>query len=95
MAGQRKAPSVHVSNEAVLRWLQRTGTFDVEQVRQMLASALDKAVQAGAAMGAEEFIVLSGGMVFVVRSGVVTTVTQDDGRHSHARLLARRVREAG
>jgi hypothetical protein len=29
-------------------------------------------------MGAEEFIVLSGGMVFVVRSGVVTD--RDPGR---------------
>ena len=76
---------VEVSNHALFRWLERTGVVDVEALRAALSSALDRAVAASAAMGAEEFLILSNGLVYVVRQGVVVTVTHQDGRYKHVR----------
>jgi|GEM_PF-3762362 len=95
MAENRKAAALHVSDHAVFRWLQRSGAVDVEQVRAMLANALDRAFQVGAAMEVEDFIVLSGGMVFLIRDAVVVTVHEEDSRHGHARLLARKTQGQG
>lgn len=95
MAGNRKAAALRVSDHAVFRWLQRSGTVDVEQVRAMLAGALDRAFQVGAAMDVDEFIVISGGMVFLIRDRVVVTVTEEDSRHGHARLLSRKTQGQG
>jgi hypothetical protein len=41
-------------------------------------------------MGGREFIILAEGMVFVVRDDVVTTVIDEDSRHTRARALAKR-----
>jgi hypothetical protein len=46
-----------VSDHALSRWLQYAQIVDVEQIRAMLTSALDRAFQAGAAMGGREFII--------------------------------------
>lgn len=92
MHAKPKRKAVHVSNHALFRWLERTGVVDIEALRGMLESALERAVVANMAMGQGECLVLSGGLVYVVRDGVVVTVTEDDGRHQHARHLAPRGR---
>lgn len=92
MAGKDRKKPVHVSNHALFRWIERTGVVDVEALRTMLESALERAVLANMALGDGECIVLSGGLVYVVKEGVVVTVTTDDGRHQHARHLAKRAR---
>lgn len=92
MAGKAKQKLVHVSNHALFRWMERTGVVDVEALRSMLESSLERAVLANLAMGDGECLVLSAGLVYVVRQGVVVTVTEDDGRHQHARHLAHRSR---
>lgn len=87
--GKRKQRSVHkpveVSNHALFRWLERTGVVDVEALRAALSLALDRAVAASAAMGAEEFLILSNGLAYVVKNGVVVTVLEQDGRYKHVR----------
>jgi hypothetical protein len=92
MAGAKKAArrELRVSDHALFRWLQHAHIVDVEQIRTMLSTALDRAFQAGAAMGGREFIILAEGMVFVVRDDVVTTVIDEDSRHTRARALAKR-----
>lgn len=76
---------VEVSNHALFRWLERTGVVDIEALRSALSSALDRAVAASAAMGAEEFLILSNGLAYVVKNGVVVTVLEQDGRYKHVR----------
>lgn len=81
VAPGRKAP-VHVSNHALFRWLERSGVIEVEALRASLSMALDRAYQAGAAMHQGEFLILAGGMVYVIRDGVVVTCAEDNGSHS-------------
>lgn len=83
---------VEVSNHALFRWLERTGVVDVEALRAALSSALDRAVAASAAMGAEEFLILSNGLAYVVKNGVVVTVLEQDGRYKHVRPMVERER---
>ncbi len=85
------APSgrVRVSDHALFRWLERAGVVDVERLRMALTVALDRAYQAASKMNQEELLILSGGLVYVVRDGTVITVLSDDGRHNHGASLAR------
>lgn len=80
-----KPKSVEVSNHAMLLWLERSGVVDIEAMRTALSAALDRAVAASAAIGGGECLILSNGLVYVVRDNVLVTVVPDDGRHKHAR----------
>jgi len=76
-----------VTDHAMFRWLQRVGVVDFEPIRQALAIALDRPFKAVEKIGGGEFLILQGGLVFVVRDGVLITVLDDDGRHSHVHRL--------
>ena len=73
----------------MFRWLGRAGVVDVAQLRAGLSAALDRAYQAGASLAAQDFLILSGGLVYIVRDGVLVTVIDDDGRGNQASSLAR------
>lgn len=94
MSGHGKTGPIGISDHALVRWLERAGVLDVEQMRAALATALDRAWQAGAALQAREFLILSDGLVFVVREGVAITVMPDDGRHVRAKAIQRRHAES-
>jgi len=81
---------LEVSDHALVRWMQRTGLIDLDPVRNALRQSLERVAGAAIELGSTEFLILADGMVFVVRDGVVTTAMPEDGRHQHARLLARR-----
>lgn len=83
-------PAIEVSNHALLRWLERTGAMDIEQMRAWLAASLDRAASAAARIEATRYLIVADGMVYVVEDGTVITVLDDDGRH-HARILDRPV----
>ena len=82
------AGKFRISDHALVRWLDRTGAMDMEQLRAMLAASLDRAFSAAAKLEASRFLVLADGMVFLVQEGTVVTVMDDDGRH--ARMLSTR-----
>lgn len=87
--------SLRISDHALVRWLGRSGALDVEAVRAALAGSLERAVTAAAALGVAEFNVLAGGLVYVVRDGVVITVLPDAGpRQGRRRRRAPRGRGA-
>lgn len=88
MAGGKTSKRITVSDHALFRWIDRAGVVDVEQLRASLAAALDRAYQASAAMGGGDFLILQGGLVYVVRAGVVVTVTEEDNRHRRARSIS-------
>lgn len=84
-----------VTDHAMFRWLQQAGVVDFEPIRQALAIALDRPFKAVEKIGGGEFLILQGGLVFVVRDGVLITVLPDDGRHTHARSFQRGDAPAG
>ncbi|MCX7284381.1 MAG: hypothetical protein NTX28_10110 [Novosphingobium sp.] len=69
----------------MMRWLERSGVVDIEAMRTALSAALDRAVAASAAIGGGECLILSNGLVYVVRDNVLITVVPDNGRGKHAR----------
>ena len=85
----RKEP-LKISDHALVRWLDRSGLLDVEALRSALSDILDRAYQAGAAMDAEDFLIVSQGTVFVVREGVLVTMFKDAGRANRSHALAPR-----
>jgi len=89
------ASSVQISDHALVRWMQRTGMIDLEPLRAMLAASIEKAAAAGELLGVAEYLILADGLVYVVRSGVVVTVVNEDGRHSRVRALSGQPRERG
>lgn len=79
---------IGVSDHALVRWLDRTGALDVEQLRGRLASSLQRGCDAADRLDASEFVVLADGLVYVIKSGTLVTVLDDDGRHSRRRAHA-------
>lgn len=81
---------IGISDHALVRWLDRTGAMDVEQLRQRLAASLQRACDKAGELDATEFVILADGLVYVVKSDVVVTVLDDDGRNSRRIVHATR-----
>ena len=79
---------IHVTDHAVLRWLDRTGLIDVNALRAGIEAKLARSHLAAATMGVENYLIVADGVVYVVRDNSVTTVVNDEGRFDHARKLA-------
>ncbi len=82
------AARLRVSDHALVRWLQRTGAFDVERVRGELAASLERSLAAANTLGATRCLIVADGLTYVVRHGAVVTVIEDGGVYERARLLA-------
>lgn len=78
---------IHVTDHAVLRWLDRTGLIDVNALRAGIEARLARSHLAASTLGVDNYLIVADGLVFVVRDNVVTTVANDEGRFSHARRL--------
>lgn len=83
---------IGITDHALVRWLDRSGAMDMEQLRQLLAASLERACLAATRLDAGKFLVLADGMVFVVQDNTVITVIEDDGRPG---TRARVLRQAG
>lgn len=83
-----------ITDHALVRWLDRTGALDMEQLRELLAASLERAAEAAERIGGGEYLILADGLVFIVRAGVVITVVPDDGRHA-SYLAGHRGKDAG
>ena len=79
-----------ITDHALLRWLERSGALDVEQVRHALDKSLERAMKAAAEIGASHYLIVADGLTYVVRGGNVVTVLRDEGVHDHARRLGDR-----
>ena len=66
-----------ISDHALLRFLARGGGLDVDGVRSAMADALVRAADAAGQLGASQYAIITDGLVFVVRDGVVVTVMHD------------------
>lgn len=83
-----------VTDHALVRFLDRTGTMDMEVLRANLAASLFRAHQAARSVTSSDYLIKADGLLFVVRGEAVTTVLPDgeinvvramDGRDRPAR----------
>ncbi len=82
-------PAPRVSDHALLRFLERAGGVDVEALRGAVAASLARASEAATVMGATDYHVVVDGLCFVVRSGVLVTVSPEGSKGYRARALRR------
>jgi hypothetical protein len=80
---------LQVTDHALLRWLERTGALDVEQLRGLLSQSLDRAHVAGATLGVHQFLILADDLIYLVRGGKLITVLKDSSLHEHVKVLSR------
>lgn len=78
-----------VSDHALLRFLERAGQLDVEQLRASLEEALARAGEAASGICADDYMIKSAGLVFLVRQDTVVTVMPEGTRSARHRSLKR------
>jgi len=76
-----------VSDHALLRFLERAGGLDVEDLRGRLANSLARAHGAAQSVGAGNYIIKADGLVYVVRGETVTTVLEEKAGYTAARAM--------
>ena len=79
--------SIRVSDHALVRWLERTGLADMEPLKNMLGHSLERAASAANQLGSSHYLILSDGLVYVVRNQVLVTVLPDEDPHVHVRAM--------
>jgi len=65
---------VIMSQHAMLRWLERGVGINMEDLRASIEASLAVAAAAAESIGGGHYLIVSGGLVYAVRDGVVTTV---------------------
>lgn len=84
-----------VSDHALLRFLQRTGTMDVEGLRASLGQSLARAHTAARRVSLADYLIKVDGLIFVVRGEAVTTVLEDTSPYAVAMALGNAPRRDG
>jgi hypothetical protein len=69
--------SIGVSDHALLRFLERAGGLDIEELRVRLTNSLVRAHAAARTLGKGDYLIRSDGLLYVVRGETVTTVVED------------------
>ena len=80
---------LHMTDHAMLRFLERGGGIDVEALRGAIEASLARAHDAARTVSDSDYLVRVDGMTFVVRGASVTTVLPDDHPGQHAAALRR------
>lgn len=65
---------IHVSDHALVRFLQRSGAVDVEQLRAVLAGSLERARRAAERAGIADYAIVVDGLRYVVEDNELVTV---------------------
>ena len=68
------ARPLRVCDHALLRFIERVGGLDVEDLRRRLAESLDRAVGAAELLGQSEMTIAADGNRYIVVKGVLVTV---------------------
>ena len=69
---------IQVTDHALVRFLERSGALDVEQLRGLIASSLERGRKAAERAGTVgEFAIVVDGLRYVIDNGVLVTVLED------------------
>jgi hypothetical protein len=75
---------IHVTDHAFVRFLERSGALDVEQLRAMISGSLERGRKMAERAGTANYVIVVDGLRYVVESGNLVTVIADD-RHPRKR----------
>ncbi len=75
---------IKVSDHALVRFLERSGSADFEAVRTAIAAGLERGRAAAEQIGAEAYVINAEGLQFVVEDEVLITVLEP-GMRPHFR----------
>jgi hypothetical protein len=76
---------IHVTDHAFVRFLERSGALDVEQLRSLIASSLERGRKMAERAGTADFVIVVDGLRYVVEGGTLVTVTPDEREKSRQR----------
>ncbi|MFZ5749076.1 MAG: hypothetical protein ACOY45_15635 [Pseudomonadota bacterium] len=76
-----------ISDHALVRFLDRAGAMDIENLRARLAASLARAHAAARSVSDSDYLIKVDGLLYVVRGDRVTTVIEDSGEHAAAGAL--------
>ena len=68
---------IQVSDHALVRFLERSGALDIEQLRASLAAGLERGRRSAERIGIGDYVILADGLKFVVQDDVVVTVLDE------------------
>lgn len=66
--------AVHVSDHALVRWLERNNIVDIQQLRDALAASLGTACGAADLMNVNEYAIRRDGWKYIVRDHTLVTI---------------------
>lgn len=73
-------PRVHVTDHALVRFLERGAGLDIQGVRSALQHSLERAIALTGELGVTRYSVHADGLIYVVADGTLVTVLVDEGR---------------
>jgi hypothetical protein len=79
-----------ISDHALVRFLERAGGLDVEDLRGRLESSLERAHTAARSISEADYLIKADGLTYVVRGELVSTVLEDRTAVASAATLAQR-----
>lgn len=71
---------IRVSDHALVRFLERSGSADFEQVRAALVAGLERGRAAAEQIGASAYVIKAQGLQFVIEDEVLVTVLEPEMR---------------
>lgn len=71
---------IRVTDHALVRFLERSGAADVEALRTVLATGLERGRRTAARVGLSDYVIVADGMKFVVEDDVLVTVLDQSMR---------------
>lgn len=81
-----------ITDHALVRFVERAGGLEIEQLRADLSESLERAYDTARAISASDFLIRVDGLLYVVRGDAVVSVIDDRNATQHGRKLARRDR---
>lgn len=71
---------IRVTDHALVRFLERSGAADIEALRVVLATGLERGRRTAAGIGLRDYVIVADGMKFVVEDDVLVTVLDQSMR---------------
>lgn len=65
---------IHVTDHALVRFLERSGALDVEQLRAMIAGSLERGRKVAERAGIADYTIAVDGLKYIVVDGHLITV---------------------
>jgi hypothetical protein len=78
---------VHITDHALVRFLERAGGHEIDAIREALAESLRRAASAARDLGSSDYEVLADGLRYVIKRNCLVTVTPDSPP-PHSKALA-------